>query len=239
MAENSAPRPQLPLTYFEEGFGVSEEIIRAVLERGRARGGDWVDLYFQHRLTRFIGLEDQVVNKASTSVDLGCGVRVVNQDQQGYAYTESLTKNALCKAADTAAAIAQNNTAIPPVELLGRSTQTNYDRHYDWSLVGIEELIPILTTMDERARAADASVKRVSMSLATQQDRIMIVDGLGQVFFDSQPMTTLRLNLVMEKDWRTPVQWLQYLGASGPGILLRREASACSRQSFGANTSAL
>ena len=45
-----------------------------------------------------VGLTDNQVNRASTNVDLGCGVRARNGDSVGYAYTEDLSLAALMSA---------------------------------------------------------------------------------------------------------------------------------------------
>jgi len=57
----------------------------------------------------------RAVSRATTSVDLGAGVRVVSGDQTGYGYTEELTHESLRKAAATAAAIAAGPAKASPV----------------------------------------------------------------------------------------------------------------------------
>jgi len=39
-------------------FGVDEGMLRAALERAMSRGGDFAELYFEHRVSTDIGLED-------------------------------------------------------------------------------------------------------------------------------------------------------------------------------------
>ena len=97
--------------YFEKNFGVSDTTIRKVLEAAMSRGGDWADLYFQHSTAMSLGLEDDAVNRAFSHVDLGVGIRVVVGDQQGYAFTEDLSIEAMVAAASTAAGIAAAGTS--------------------------------------------------------------------------------------------------------------------------------
>src|SRR5262245_41074564 len=100
-----APEPVAKIAYFAR-FGVDERMIREALSAALARGGDFADVFFQHKVSRTMALEDGEVNRAYASVELGVGVRVVKGDQTGYGYTEELTIDALKKAAATAAAIA-------------------------------------------------------------------------------------------------------------------------------------
>ena len=68
---------------------------KAVLAAALEHGADDADLYFEHTTATSVGLSDGAVNRASTSVDLGVGVRVVVGDQVGYAYTEDLSPEAM------------------------------------------------------------------------------------------------------------------------------------------------
>ena len=70
---------------------MTERLIREALGDALSRGGDYADLFFQHRVGNNYVLEDGAVNRAFASVELGVGVRVVKGDQTGYGYTEDLT----------------------------------------------------------------------------------------------------------------------------------------------------
>ena len=72
------------LGYFAH-FGVTEKLIRDGMNTALSRGGDWAELYFEHRVGHHVGLEDGAVNRAYSSVSLGVGIRVIRDDQTGYA----------------------------------------------------------------------------------------------------------------------------------------------------------
>src|SRR5262245_8589589 len=93
------------LTYFGR-FGVDEPLILGALAAALSKGGDYADLFFQHRIAHRLVLEDGEVNRAYAGVEVGVGVRVLKGDQTGYAYTEDLTPEAVRTAASTAAAVA-------------------------------------------------------------------------------------------------------------------------------------
>src|SRR6187401_2628599 len=101
------------ISYFSQ-FGVDDALIRQTLATALARGGDYADLFFQHRVSNSFGLEDGEVNRAFGSVELGVGVRVVRGDQTGYGFTEDLTREGLQAAARTAAAIADGPAREAP-----------------------------------------------------------------------------------------------------------------------------
>src|SRR5512140_26588 len=89
-AAAAATGPTEGIGYFAR-FGVTEKMLRDGLAAALSRGADYADLFFQHRVSGNLGLEDGAVNRAYTSVELGVGVRAMKGDQTGYAYTEELT----------------------------------------------------------------------------------------------------------------------------------------------------
>ena len=76
-------------------FGVDEKIILDVMQTALDRGGDYCDVYFQHRIANWVGLEDKAVNKAYTNIDFGVGIRVISGDQTGYSFTEEITPRSI------------------------------------------------------------------------------------------------------------------------------------------------
>ena len=100
-------------TYFEQ-FGVDQTLLRRGLDAALSLGGDHADLYFEHRLSRQIGMQDQAVDRAYSGVSLGVGIRVVCGERTGYAYTESLALDAIQDAAKVAAQVARSGGLSRP-----------------------------------------------------------------------------------------------------------------------------
>ena len=73
----SSPGESGKLSDYYQHFGVDESAIREVMAAALGKGGDYCDLYFQHRITNWIGLEDNLVSKAYSDVDYGVGIRVI------------------------------------------------------------------------------------------------------------------------------------------------------------------
>ncbi len=184
-------------------FGVTESMLREALATALGRGGDRADVYFQHRVASSMELEDGAVNQASTSVELGAGIRVVKGDQTGYGYTEELTPASLKLAARTAAAIADGPSRPAPARL--RVTESLPDR-YPVTLrleeVRPDRKLPILNGLNEKAFAADKRVKKVNVWLEDESSAILIADSSGRIVEDLQPMTSLGLSCVAEQEGR-------------------------------------
>jgi TldD protein len=196
----SAAGPAGGIGYFAR-FGVTDRLIREALGDALARGGDYADLFFQHKVGNNYVLEDGAVNRAFASVELGVGVRVVKGDQTGYGYTEDLTLEGVRLAAKTAAAIADGpGRPGPSVFHVTGGLPSRYPVKVRWEDVRPEQKLPLLTSLNEKAFARDARVRKVNVTFGDGASVILVADSQGRIVEDAQPMTLLYLSCVAEQN---------------------------------------
>jgi TldD protein len=201
--------------YFSR-FGVDENLIRETLAAAMSRGGDYADLFFQHRVSSSMALEDGAVNKAFTSVELGVGVRVVKGDQTGYAYTEDLTLDSMRSAAQTAAAIADGPAHPGPRSFhFAEGLPQRYALRVGWDAIRPEQKLPIITGLNEAAFKADKRIVKVSIALADEHGAILVADSSGRLVEDLQPMTRLYVSCVAEQNGRREQNGYNVAGRAG------------------------
>jgi len=192
--------PRESIGYFGR-FGVDERLIRATLTEALSRGGDYADVYFQHRVSNAFALEDGAVSRAFRNVVLGVGVRVVNGDQTGYGFTEDLTFSALREAARTAAAIADGPARDAPQRFhFVRDVPARYSVRMRWDDVLPSQKLPLLNDLNERTFKTDPRVRKVNVNFADETSAILIADSSGRIVEDVQPMTSLYVGCVAEQD---------------------------------------
>ena len=193
-----------PLNPFVTWFGVDEAIMTRVLTELTGNGADIADLYFQYRRSNSITIEDGIVNQASSSVDEGVGLRVVVGDQTGYAFTEDLSLDAMLAAARTARAIAREATAvIPPQSFQTLAMPSHYSLTVPWADVGISRKLPLLESVEAKARAADPSITKVRVWFQDIEEKVLLADHRGHMHTDSRPMTRLWCSITAERDGQT------------------------------------
>ena len=95
-----------------------------------ARGGGFADLYFEHETTSSLFLEEGIIRSASAGVSCGLGVRVVAGERTGYAYTDDLSWEAMRRAAETAAYIADRLRGSVRVTRLASGLPVGGDLEY-------------------------------------------------------------------------------------------------------------
>ena len=109
----SAPVSQSAAGYLSH-FEVTPELLQKVIRTAMEKGADYADLYFEHTQSNYCSLEDGKVNSAYSNIGFGVGIRVLNGDQTGYAYSENVTPESMLQAARTAANIAGSTSAFTP-----------------------------------------------------------------------------------------------------------------------------
>jgi TldD protein len=198
----AANGPSTGIGYFSR-FGVTEKLITDTLAAALSKGGDYADLFFQHRVTNNMGLEDGAVNRAYANVALGVGVRVVRGDQTGYGFTEELTGDAMRRAALTAAAIADGPARPGPTRMKISAEKANrYPVKVNWSDVRPQQKLAILSSLNDKTFKADERVKKVNINFMDGSGVILIADSNGRIVEDAQPMSSIYLSAVAEQNGR-------------------------------------
>ena len=193
--------PTAGIGYFSR-FGVTEKLIKDTLAAALSQGGEYADVFFQHRVTNNMVLEDGAVNRAFANVGLGVGVRVVRGDQTGYGFTEDLTAESMRRAALTAAAIADGPAREGPVSLRVTEKANRYPVKVSWDDVRPQQKLSVLNGLNDKTFKADERVKKVNISFMDATGVILIADSHGRIVEDAQPMASIYLSTVAEQDGR-------------------------------------
>ena len=190
------------MIHFDQ-FGVSDEDVRATLSTALARGAEDADLYFEHAGSHSVALSDHKVNRSSTHVDLGVGVRAVVGDQVGYAYTEDLSRAAMVRAAEMAAEIAAGTRPQAPIGLHTPAPFADrYPIAHPWERVDMQTRVDMVRAWEHQVFALDARVKKVEVSLADSFRHVVVARADGQMTYDYLPMTRAYVSCTAEHEGR-------------------------------------
>lgn len=198
---NSSMDKAAGISFALNHFGVSEGDLRKVLSAALEKGGDYADLFFEHTYRNNISLQDGAVNRASSNIDFGVGVRVLAGDQTGYAYVENVTLEEMLKAAQTAARIANGTSSKEPVALTEHKTNNSfYKIQTSWDELAVKEKMPFLQKLNDKIFAGDKRVNKVMAALGDTTSHIMFCNSEGQIYYDYRPMVTLSAVCIMEEN---------------------------------------
>jgi TldD protein len=181
-------------------FEVTPEMLQKVIAEAMSKGGDYADLFFEHKISNTLALEDGKVNRAYSNVDYGMGVRVLKGEQTGFAYTETISLRDMLKVARTAANIASDPATFKLDGLLEKVPADHYRISRKWENVSVEEKVPYVQKINDRVFELDKKVTKVNATLSDETAYMMFYNSEGLFTYDYRPLASFRVRCVMEKD---------------------------------------
>ncbi len=189
------------LAFFNDRYRIDPAVMSSLLSLALSRGGDFAELFFEHRTNSAIQWEDQRVKSASRNVSQGVGIRVVKGDAIGYAYTESLDMAAMRRAAETAARIGTSGERPVPVDatplLRGEHSFYRFDEPLTDEPPAAK--VALLERADRAARAYDPSIARLDASIGDEMKYVLIARSDGKVVGDVQPLIRFNVSALSQK----------------------------------------
>ncbi|MBR5905352.1 MAG: TldD/PmbA family protein [Bacteroidales bacterium] len=182
-------------------FGVGIPQLRAIVSEG-LKGGNWCDLYFEQTVYNDLLLRDGVVASGGFHLDYGCGVRVLDGEKTGYAYSESTDLPSLMDAARAARSIAGRSgsfgvTAGAPVP------PQLYAMKQAWADADKKVLAAWLERLEAAVRTREPRTLKVIAMLSWSQSDIMMYNSLDELTEDSRPLGSVTMTVIFGNNGRT------------------------------------
>jgi len=181
-------------------FEVSTEMLQKVIAAAMSKGGNYADLFFEHKITNSLSLEDGQVNRAYSNVDYGVGIRVLKGDQTGYAYSENLSMEEMLNAAKMAANIADQPQDFAPIGVSEKIPSDYYRISQNWTDVTIKDKVPFVQKLNDKVFSLDDKVTKVNAFLGDETSYVLFFNSEGKLSYDYRPMMRYGAVCVMEKD---------------------------------------
>ena len=181
-------------------FEVSTEMLNKVISVAMEKGGDYADLFFEHKTSNSLGLEDGKVNRASSNIDYGVGIRVLKGDQTGFAYSETVTLEAMLNAAKLAASIANSTKTYNEVPFVENAPPSYYSIGKKWDEVSVKDKVPFIQKINDKVFSLDEKVTKVNAYYGDETALILFYNSEGKLTYDYRPMVRLGVVCIMEKD---------------------------------------
>jgi len=187
---------------FVDHFGLSPADLRAVLGVALSSGGDFAEVFLEHRTYDFINMEEDIVKETAEAVSLGLGIRVIRGDRTGFGYTNDLAYDKVEKAARTASAIASGRVKAPPPrplreKLLLRSVYRVSSRA---DKAGLRAKIALVREAYAAARDFDERIVKVKAHYSDSLKTMCVANSEGLLVRDTRPMVKLVCSAISEKD---------------------------------------
>ncbi len=215
---------------YYDRFNVTEEMLAKVMSEALSRGGDYCDLFFQHKISNYVILEDNQVNRAYSNVDFGVGIRVLKGDQTGYSFAEEITLANMLEAAKTASNIAKAGSRVTPVGIKEKKIKNIYPIEMPWENVSITDKMPLMTELNEKVFALDSKIIKAVISCSDDSNYILAVNSEGNAVCDFQPIGRIAVNCTAESGGKKETNYGDMAGRKGFELFSRKNIDLIASQ---------
>ena len=181
---------------------LSTKVLLNIFDMMSHRNIDYADLYFQLSQDESWVLEDGIIKEGGFHINRGVGVRAVSGERTGFAYADQINLASLQQCAEAVKGIAQvkQGNLISPSAFNVVNPITRYAAINPLESLTKEKKIELLHLVDRTARAEDHRVTRVSASLSSVYEEVLIMATDGTLAVDIRPLVRLSISVLVEEN---------------------------------------
>ena len=159
---------------------------------------DYADIYFQYSKNEFWSLEDGVVKNGSYSIDQGVGIRSISGEKMAFTYSDDISNAALKSAVKAINSMGSQGKGVTYQLPKDNVPSQKYINEDPTQSIENNEKIMILEKIDKLAKTLSPLVSKVSASLASSYDIILIQNHFGHLVEDVRPLVRLSVSVIVE-----------------------------------------
>jgi TldD protein len=178
---------------------LDNDTMTKLLARALRRGGEYADIFVERRNALTFRLQEGVIHESGLSLTGGVGIRVVSGESAGYGYSDDLSIEALSRAADAAALIANDGKSGSSGALREERLASFYDQHRDGP-ADAELYVRLLERAEAAARAYDSRVTTVNAYVSDEVQEVWIATSEGSVLHERRPMVAMGVQVMTGKN---------------------------------------
>lgn len=176
---------------------ISEEILLRIIKKALSRGGDYADVFVEWRGGLSIQLEDNKIEKISTGIDSGAGVRVIHGDRTAYAYTNDFSEDSLFEIAGSVSkAVNDKGTRDIDINLMKARPVVTFNIKYKPSEIEIKRKIQLINNSNKAARNVSSRIRQSSIFYRETMQETCIATSEGRIAEDNRTYTLALVQVV-------------------------------------------
>ena len=176
--------------------GLDRVRIESIVEDALA-GTDDGELFLEYRQSEGLSFDDGRLKSASFDTTQGFGLRAIADEATGYAHASELSEAAIRRAGETVKAVRAGHSGVA-AEGPQPTNRSLYPETNPLDATPFEDKISLLGEIDAYARAQDARVDQVMISLTGEWQAVQIIRSEGLRAADIRPLVRLNVSLMVK-----------------------------------------
>ncbi len=183
--------------------GMTVTDVSRLLESMLSHKIDFAEAYFQSTRHESWILESGIVKDASFSSDNGVGIRALNKEKTGFAYSEEVVLPALEQAANASKSIALKGGQGSVKLASGQLPTPLYSPDNPLTSFTESEKFKMLQQLDAVARAMDPRVTEVIASISGVYEKVLVCASDGTLASDIRPLVRANVTVILKDGSKT------------------------------------
>lgn len=182
----------------EELFSVTKADMKKLIATAMSHGAEFADLFFEYRISAALRMEEDIIKDVSRGIVMGLGVRAVQGDQVGYAYTDELNFDKMNAAALAASYIAGTTAGIKVINVSSAPKKDLYSLKELSVDADLNTKLGLIQRSNVAAKKYSPKITKAYIGINDEMKQIMYMNSDGRYFTDIQPMIIMRASTVAE-----------------------------------------
>ena len=175
---------------------LDRELLLKILKKAFSSGGEFAEIFVEHKKPVLIHLEDGKIEKVITGIDYGAGIRLIYHGRSAYAYTNDLSEESLMRAAYEVSRIASNSVKDSVIDLTTKTPSITFHIKLLPESIPIEKKISVVRNADTAARSLDRRIRQVSVKYNDFIQKIQIATTDGTLVEDERVHTLTIIHVI-------------------------------------------
>ncbi len=203
---------------------IDKAVLKEILEIALINGGDFSDIYIEHKKTTGISCEGGKIEKVHSGLDAGAGIRVLAGDSTAYAYTNDLSREGLANAALVASRAVQGGKKDYNIDLRKLEPVVKFNFGTRPDQVKTEDKVKAVEVADKSAREVSfQQIKQVMVAYGDVIQNITIANSDGDFVEDERIRTRLAVQVVAAQDGTVQTGYDAAGSMAGFDLLIRNK----------------
>ncbi len=179
---------------------VSDELLAKMIKKALSNGGDYADVFIEHQRPLSIMLEDDKIEKLTSGIDAGIGVRVIFGDKSAYAYSNDFSEKSLVNLAETVSrAVKEKKEDEITIDLTRVRPPVSFEVKQNPADIEMKSKILLVENANRTAKAVSPKIKQVSVIYRDSVQNLCIATSDGTIA-EEERIHTLALIQVIAAD---------------------------------------
>jgi len=188
------------------------KVIQSVFNAAEKRSVQFTEIFVERSMALRTKFLSSKVHEIVHSVDFGIGIRLVNETEVVYGFTNSDKQEDLVKLTLNLADLLENNNDVEgPYQV---KTKPNSPTVLNKSELPLDQVFEFFNMADKAARSSQKNIIQVAHTLNHRTREIAVYNSEGVSIHHKQPYTRLFVEAIAAKNG------LQEMGYLGPGMIL-------------------